>query len=254
MRPGIYSTGQIEPPKVKLKAVFCWPTREFPHKRFAESIEMSVPLIEAAGFDVGFAFERGNPYISGARATLLKKAINAKADMIIFLDDDVSWKPGDLLKLVEAEGEVVGGTYRAKEDDLNYMGRIIQDANGKPTSMRDDRCLECACLPAGFLKVTKEAIEKFMRGYPELCYGPPWDQAVDFMNHGAHKGLWWGEDYAFCRRFRDIGGKVWLIPDLYIDHNDWKSERVYRGNFHHYLLRQPGGALEGQPYPAETGV
>lgn len=230
----------------KLKVVFCVPSRRKAHPAFFDAMEKSAPLITAAGFDEGMTFQTGCPYISGARASMLKQALNAKADIIVFLDDDVSWNPPDLLKLVQTEGDVVGGTYRCKEDDLNYMGRILQDAEGHPTSMREDGCLEAACLPAGFLKITKEAVFKFMRAYPELCYGPPWDYAVDLFNHGAHEGLWWGEDYAFCRRWRDIGGKVWLVPDLNIDHNDWDiredgSWKVYDGNFHQYLLAQPGG-------------
>jgi glycosyltransferase involved in cell wall biosynthesis len=205
--------------------------------------------MQAGHEEPGLAIEEGNPYISGARATMLKKGLNAKGDIFIFIDDDVSWEPGALLKLIDTPGEVVGGTYRTKEDDDNYMGRILQDDDGYPTSIRVDGCIECACLPAGFLKVTKEAVDKFMKAYPELCYGPSYDQAVDLFNHGAHKGLWWGEDYAFCRRWRAIGGQVWLIPNLDIDHNDWESGRAYRGNFHKYLAARPGGALSGDWRP-----
>ena len=31
---------------------------------------------------------------------------------------------------------------------------------------------------------------------------------------GAHNGAWWGEDYAFCRRWREKGGQIWCLPDL----------------------------------------
>lgn len=224
-----------------LKIIFSTPTRDKPCRAFLESLEATIPLVHAAGYDEGFAHERANPYISGARATNLKRGLTAKGDIFIFLDDDLGWRPQDLLRLIETPGEVVAGTYRTKEDEPNYMGRILQDENGRPTSIRADGCFECACVPAGFLKVTKEAVDKFMKGYPELCYGPGWDQAVDLFNHGAYKGLWWGEDYAFCRNWRAIGGRVWLIPDLCIDHYDWHSDKVYRGNFHEYMLAQPGG-------------
>lgn len=229
------------------KVIFCIPTRFQPHPKFVESLEASVPLIEAAGYEHALTFEKGNPYISGARANMLKKGLRGKGDMFIFLDDDLSWEPQDLLTLISTPGEVVGGTYRTKEDHENYMGRVLQDEKGFPTSIREDGCIECACLPAGFLKVTKEAVDKFGRGYPDLCYGPVWDQSVDLFNHGAHKGLWWGEDYAFCRRWRDIGGKVWLIPTLNITHNSHEESdrtgKTYPGNFHEYLMRRPGGAL-----------
>lgn len=230
----------------KLKVGFCTPSRRKPCAAYFESMEKSIPLIVAAGFDECYVFETGNPYISGSRASMVKRLLNAKCDIIVFIDDDMSWEPEALLKLVQSKDEVIGGTYRCKEGDGsdNYMGRILQDENGRPTSMRLDGCIEASCLPAGFLKITKEAIFKFMRGHPDLCYGPPWDYAVDLFNHGAHKGLWWGEDYAFCRNWRDIGGKVWLMPDLNLDHNEHtigNEGRVWKGNFHQYLLAQPGG-------------
>lgn len=230
------------------KVVFCIPTYQRPAQACLDSLEASVPLIEAAGYEHGAIFEIGNAYISAARATMLRAALTANADMVVFIDDDVSWRPDDLVKLIKTPGEVVGGTYRTREDDPNYMGRIHQDNNGKALNIREDGCIEMTALPAGFLKINKDCVTHFMLSYPELCYGTPWNYTVDLFNHGAYKGLWWGEDYSFCRRWRDSGGKVWCVPDMNLDHNARDGKRVWRGNFHEYLMRQPGGAKEGQDY------
>lgn len=230
------------------KVVFCIPAYTRPAQACLDSLEASVPLIEAAGYAHGAIFETGNPYISAARATMLRAALTAEADIIIFIDDDVSWEPQNLLKLIETEGEVVAGTYRTREDNPNYMGRPLQDFAGKVTSMRPDGCIEMTCVPAGFLKITKDCVTHFMLTYPELCYGTPWNYSVDLFCHGAYKGLWWGEDYSFCRRWRDAGGKVWCIPNMNIDHNTRDGKTIWRGNYHEYLMRQPGGVKEGQPY------
>jgi hypothetical protein len=230
------------------KIIFCVPTYQKMTPACIASIEAEVPLIEAAGYEHGIVIEKGNAYISAARATMLRAALNAKPDAIIFIDDDVSWSKGDLLKLIETPGEVVAGTYRTREEHTNYMGKPLQTLEGKLTSMREDGCIEMSCVPAGFLKITTDCVTRFMLEYPELCYGTPWNYAVDLFNHGAYKGLWWGEDYSFCRRWRDIGGKIWCIPNLNIDHNDRTSGKVWKGNYHEFWLRQPGGAKEGQPY------
>lgn len=236
------------------KVLFCTPTRVKPHPAYVEALKNSIPLITGAGYAECYTFESGNPYISAARATMLKKGLDAKCDMFVFLDDDLSWAPGDLLKLVETPGDVVAGTYRTKEDNINYMGNIRQDARGFPTNVREDGCIQANCVPAGFLKVTKEAVDKFMKAYPHLCYGPGWDQKVDLFNHGAYKGLWWGEDYAFCRNWNDLGEKVWLIPDLNINHHSWIDDKVYEGNFHEYLMRQPGGKLGPPLDDSKNGI
>jgi hypothetical protein len=108
--------------------------------------------------------------ISAARSFMLRSAITAKADIIVFIDYDMSWDPKDLLTLIETEGDVVAGTYRFKKDEEDYMGQIETDEKGYPIT-RPDGCIKAKHLPAGFLKITPSLLHKFMVAYPELVYG-----------------------------------------------------------------------------------
>lgn len=221
------------------KVIFCVPIVRRPYPKFIESLEASIPLIHANGWEELTVQEINNPYISGARAKMLRKALDHRADVIVFLDYDLEWEPECLLRLIETDGDVVAGTYRCKVPEEQYMGALFTDATGRPIA-RADGCLKASVAPAGFLKVTKEAVHCFMDAYPELCYGPKYRQSVDLFNHGAHEGLWWGEDYAFCRRWREKCGDVWILPDLTITH--WLGDIPHKGNFYQFLLRQPGGS------------
>lgn len=180
--------------------------------------------------------EIGNPYISAARSYMLRKALESGADVVVFIDHDLSWRPKDLLTLIETPGDVVAGTYRFKTDEEEYMG-VIQDGPGFAPVVREDGAIVATRVPAGFLKVTRGAVERFMRAYPHLCYGP---LAVDLFNHGAYAGAWWGEDYAFSRNWIDAGGEIWIAPNLSLYHH--AQDAVYPGNFHEFLMRQPGGS------------
>lgn len=223
-----------------MKVVFCIPTLTRPYKECLASLEESAPLIEAAGWDHAMVTEIGCPYISGARATMLRKALDANADVIVFIDHDLSWDAKDLLTLIETPGDVVAGTYRFKTpDEVRYMGVIQDDEKTLPVT-RADGCIRATRVPAGFLKVTKEAVATFMRHYPALVYGPAYQPSVDLFNHGAHKGAWWGEDYAFSRNWIDAGGEIWLVPNLNIAHHTTNGK--FAGNFHKFLLKQPGGS------------
>ena len=222
-----------------MKVVFCIPTMTRPYQMCLDSLRASIDCIEAAGIEHQMVTEIGCPYISGARAAMLRKALDAKADVIVFIDHDLSWRPEDLLKLIQTEGDVVAGTYRFKNDEVSFMG-VIDDNPGGTPKVRADGCIKATRVPAGFLKVTKEAVGRFMMFYPHLVYGPPYDPSVDLFNHGAHKGAWWGEDYAFSRNWLDCGGEIWLVPDLQLDHHT--SEKAYPGNFHKFLLSCPGGS------------
>lgn len=170
---------------------------------------------------------------------MLRKALDARADVIVFLDYDLSWQPDALLRLIETDGDVVAGTYRFKKDAPEYMGALLSDRSNRPI-VRKDGCVKADRVPAGFLKVTRQAVDRFMTAYPALCYGPKYCLSVDLFNHGAHDGVWFGEDYAFSRNWIDAGGDIWIIPDIDIAHHD--GPRAYPGNFHRHLLAQPGGS------------
>lgn len=269
--PAICSIGNGRKPKVVFGIPI--PKGQAPHPQTVQSLRDSVPLVEAAGWEHGYTQTIGNPYISGSRAEITRKGMDARADVMVYIDYDVSWDAQDLVTLLETPGDVVAGTYRCKTDDPNeitYMGAIFTAEDGKPIG-RKDGVLKSRAVPAGFLKVTTTAIDRFMRAYPELCYGPQYSLSVDLFHHGAHEGLWWGEDYAFARNYIDCGGEVWTVPNLNIDHwtFGWTCDKCkpedgpqqnqasdlactyccaprgdigcYKGNLHEFLLRQPGG-------------
>jgi glycosyltransferase involved in cell wall biosynthesis len=222
------------------RVVFCVPTLRKPYQAMLDSLAASVPVIESSGLETLMVSEIGCPYISAARATMLRKALDADADVVVFIDHDVSWRPHDLLRLIETEGDFVLGTYRFKKPEVEYMGQLISGDDGRPI-VRGDGAILTYCGPAGFMKVTKSAINTLIQKFPELCYGERHKPHFDLFNHGAHNHVWYGEDYACCRRWREIGGQIWTVPDLNIDHHSADGE-VFRGNLHEFLLRQPGGS------------
>jgi hypothetical protein len=172
---------------------------------------------------------------------MLRKALNGVPDCVVFLDYDLSWEPPDLLTLIQTEGEVVAGTYRFKTDDtVEYMADHLT-FNGLPIA-RPDGCIRAVNVPAGFLKITRPAVNRFMAAYPQLVYGDLCYPYVDLFNHGAMDRVWYGEDYGFCKHWRDIGGEIWLRPDLNITHHS--TDKAYPGNFHEWLMSKPGGSKD----------
>lgn len=227
------------PKEGKKKVVFCIPTVTKPYRQCLESLEASVPLIQKAGWDDYMVSRVGCPYISAARSLMLRQALDIGADVIVFIDHDLSWEPSALLKLIETEGDVVAGTYRFKTDVEEYMGRLFPGLDGRPI-VRADGCVKAFCIPAGFMKITRAGVNKFIDQYPELCYGEKCSPHIDLFNHGVHRGIWYGEDYAFSRNWIDKCGDIWLIPDINVAHHT--ATQAYKGNFHQFLLRQPGGS------------
>lgn len=223
----------------KKKVVFCIPTITKPYQVCLDSLEASIPLITAAGWEEGTVYQIGCPYISAARSMMLRKALDAKATVIVFIDHDLSWDPGDLLKLIETKGDVIAGTYRFKGEPAEYMGALFPGLDGTPIVRDEDGCIKAHSIPAGFLKITRAAVNKFLTAYPELAYGEECSPMVDLFNHGAYEKVWYGEDYAFSRRWNAKCGDIWIVPDLNLNHHT--PDKMYAGNFHKFMLAQPGG-------------
>ena len=238
--------------QARKKVIICIPTRDRPHDACLASLEAEAPLLDAAGWDNYIAAETGSPYISHARATMLRKALDKFPDAVVFVDDDVSWTPGAVVKLLQAKGDVVAGLYRFKTENVEYMGELRTGPSGRVMG-NDDGLLVATKVPAGFLKLTIRAVDVLFDKYPALIYGKPWYPQIDLFNHGAHASIfpsgssgrmWWGVDYAFSQRWIDTGEPLYVLPDLDLTHNG--KDKAYPGNYHQHLLRCPGGALEGE--------
>lgn len=222
-----------------MKIAFATPSLSGPTAPYLKALEESARLVDEAGIENVWVQELGNPYISAARSIMTRKALDAGADTMIYLDYDLSWDPQDLLTLIQTDGDVVAGTYRFKQDQEEYMGALSDSHDHRPI-VREDGAIKAHRVPAGFLKVTAKALDRFTWAYPSLLYGCGYAPSIDLFNHGAHKGTWYGEDYAFSRNWIDIGGEIWLVPDLNINHHS--TDKVFPGNFHEYMMRQPGGS------------
>src|SRR3990170_1604986 len=74
------------------RIVFCIPTISKPYQVCLDSLEASIPLIQAAGWTDFMVCQIGCPYISAARSMMLRKALDAKADVVVFIDHDLSWE------------------------------------------------------------------------------------------------------------------------------------------------------------------
>lgn len=222
-----------------IKTVICTPTILKPYPEYLESLEDSAKLMDELGIEHATVFEIGCPYISGARATMLGKALEYGADNIVFIDHDLSWHPIDLVRLIQAPHDVVAGLYRFKKDEVAYMGVLETDDTHRPKTQ--GQYMLANRVPAGFLKVTTNAIKTFLSAYPDLRIGD--NGNVDLFNHGAIDGTWFGEDYAFSKRWRELGREIHVIPDLSLTHHTHES--AYAGNFYEFMIRQPGGSHHG---------
>lgn len=189
----------------------------------------------ALSLDIGFTtvFLPGCSLITMGRNQLAADFLASDADKLVFVDADVSWEPGSLIKLASHKQDFVGGAYRLKQEQEGYPVGWLDKAE----LWAEDGLLEVSTVPGGFLCLTRDVFAKLREAFPDRAYSH-----YDFHGHAYFHapfkdGRLYGEDSAFCAEYREAGGRVWLDPELKLTHHggnvsypgqigDWLRSRV----------------------------
>lgn len=175
---------------------------------------------------------------------------------LFWIDADISFTPAAAMRLLLSDYDVAAGVYPLKRFNwpvdgvpagttrelfeslytdypLNAVGH---GAEPLQKFMTEDGFVEVAEAPTGFMVIKRDVFMRMMKAYPELNYrpdGPPnnpqqphyWLFFDCMVDPDSRRYL--SEDYAFCRRWRDIGGKVYADMRSDLGH---LGQHVFRGN------------------------
>ena len=164
--------------------------------------------------------------VQRARNDLIRIAVESEVDDLVFIDSDMGWIPEDFFKLLEYDVDIVGGTYRKKTDVENYVVKI--SAENKLT-LSDNNLVEVSGLGAGFLRLTKKAINALWDSAEEYTDGDKKNRMI--FNIGVRDGFLLSEDIMACAKLRDLGFKIWLDPSITCTHTGIKT---FEGNFNEW--------------------
>lgn len=185
------------------------------------------------GVTLQVGFLPGTSLITMARNQLCADFRASDCDRMVFIDADVSWEPGALLKLAAHPVDVVGGAYRYKRAAEDYPVRWIA---GELWADPETGLLEVAAVPGGFLAISRAALDKLEAQHPNRAYTHEGRAFHGFFHAPIGDGCIWGEDTAFCNDWREAGGKVWLDPELTLTHSGGVNN--YQGHIGDWLRRR----------------
>lgn len=202
------------------------------HLGTMRSLWTDLLALQARGDSFEVHDECGNALIADARALIVAQFLASKADSLVFIDSDVCWEAGALLRLIDYPVDMVSGIYPQRKDPINYCVKWLD----KPELQADENgLLEVAGVPAGFMKLSRKQLEAMVEQYPDTEFyvetapdKKAWALFADYRI-GKHK---MGEDYAFCRRWTDMGGKVWIDPEIKMGH---VGNKTFHGHLGDYL-------------------
>lgn len=202
------------------------------------SLINSIKVLEELKIEYDYYELSGDSYVDRAKNTLIHRFLESDATHIFMIDSDLSWETkgfGRILKAGLMGAEIVGGVYPNKNNWRSYgCIPLLKDNELIGMEKGDDIYIECFGIPGGFILYSREAIE---RTRPNLnTYTDPIENITFlecFRCNVEKDGGRVGEDIYFQKRYREMGGQIWLVPQITFSHFGVKG---YVGNYHNFLL------------------
>ncbi len=175
-----------------------------------------------------------DPSVERARNVLTANFLETDCAHLLFIDSDIAFMPRDVERITSHDEDVVGGIYPLKtmSREVTWCGNGVgspQSASPEPTVqslVREDGLQEVGCIGTGFLCIARRVFEKILETDAEkIRYQqdwPPyrrehafWRQTVREVG-GQRRFL--TEDWNFCYRWRELGGKVFADTQVILRH------------------------------------
>jgi len=88
----------------------------------------TITLFRQLGFPLQVEFCKNDSLVSRARNNLVARAMfDKKMTHIIFIDNDISWEPASILKLLVSDKHIIGGAYPIKHYDWSKLTKDPQN-------------------------------------------------------------------------------------------------------------------------------
>jgi hypothetical protein len=186
----------------------------------------------------------GDALITRARSRLAARFLaHGQATHILFCDADIGFSPENLFRLLAADKPVIGGVYPLKMIDwdkaraaakadapdllaasLGYVIRFVPTPDHSVSI--EGGMAKVAYAGTGFLLIQRQALQRLVDAHPELRakMGDMSDKLADeavmvFETMiEPETGQYLSEDYAFCRRWQDLGGEIWADLEARLTH------------------------------------
>lgn len=224
------------------------PVYDRPSAGYAHSIFASSAAFSQAGIAVELAILSGDCHVDDARNRLVRDFLLGDCTDLVFLDADMSWRARDLVKLCQYDRDVVAATYPLKQDDDAFPVRYL----GKELWSDKDGLLEVDGVPTGFLRIRRHVLQRLSD--EAVKFKPKADQRGDLpliFERQVHNGYRRGGDYAFCHKWRQTGGKIYIDPEICLDHS---GEQTWSGSLGHHLRVGNEGALAAGIAEISAGI
>lgn len=221
--------------------MICTPCYSGSYKRqFVMSIQNTLDLMRALGIKVEWCDAPNIAEPSFARAIIHGRFVKSSYSDLVMIDDDMSWSPRDLIRLLNAPYDLIGVAGPRKLDHPAFAAHITRADADQMLMDEAHAAMRVTSLGGAFVRITRRCAEKMVAAYPDLAFEQEhgaieYDLFNPMIVERDGKRTRLGEDYTYCERARKIGIYTMAIIDISLGH---VGEKEWRGALVD-ILRQP---------------
>ena len=225
------------------KVVICTPSLDGNFSiEYHQSLVESIFILQSLNIAVDRSIVRGDCFIGKSRNHLVNLFYEQQGESLFFVDADQGWDAKAFVRMVLDHHEIVAGAVPKKADKEEngemQFNNVDLVTNEKSDCYVENGLLQARSVGTGFMRIKKSALDKFIKAYPEKYNAG--DGSKDFHHRifesGIINGQFWGEDLYFCKKWCDLGEKLWIDPNIDFSH---VGRKVYTGNYLQYLQSRP---------------
>ena len=177
---------------------------------------------------------------------------------LLFIDSDINFSPESIFEMIDLDKEVIAIPYPMKTISWEKIDKLSKELKYKnPTELStlgftypikvadtgniivQNNVIEVTHAPTGCMLIKRQVFDKMIEKYPDLEINQPTilngeetktNNLYNFFDtfHDLESKKYYGEDFGFCQKWRDIGGKCYCYINRFITH---VGEYQYSGRF-----------------------
>ena len=168
---------------------------------------------------------RSGSLLVAERNRIIQAFWESECTHLLCIDADLGWPAEAVVAMLDQDKEFIGGCYPAR-DSANETKTFLfrPELTEDKKFIQDKHLLKMQYIPAGFMLLSRSAIQKMRDKHKHLHYiprsnlvnNPP--EGYCFFNTEVYEGEFWGEDFVFCRLAREAGIDIWVDPLIQFEH------------------------------------
>lgn len=177
---------------------------------------------------LALAIEANNSIVDSARNKVVQTFLKTDADVLFFIDSDISWRVEDFIKVaaLSVHYGIVGAAYSTKNDeDPKMFVNAIKDENDNFVT-NEIGLVEMYGCGFGFIAIPRKVFEQLMPITEKYKDGND-EEIYRFFKIDTQEGYLVGEDIYFLKKWvKELGNKAYLVPDIRLGHI---GQKIYAG-------------------------